>query len=141
MDYDLVRFVNYHSINIDGLIEFPQSLRTNDTYLVSRFVQCGYSGKDLQVLNQIRQTLHAFTVSDLATADGKQVSVDAWQAEGSNNLRDDVQWPRKLPISHASLRLWHVALRKCFLNQYSPPTSRTLVNPLGPWTHLPIRRC
>ena len=137
----LWRFVNYHSISIDGLIEIPPLLRNNDTYLVSRFVQCGYSGKDLKVLNQIRQTLHAFTISDLATADGKQISVDAWQAEGSNNLRDEVQWPRKIPISHASLRLWQVALRKCFLNQYSPPTSRTLVNPLGLWKHLSIRRC
>ena len=79
----LWRFVNYHSISIDGLIEIPPLLRNNDTYLVSRFVQCGYSGKDLKVLNQIRQTLHAFTISDLATADGKQISVDAWQAEGS----------------------------------------------------------
>jgi hypothetical protein len=39
----LWRFVNYHSISIDGLIEFPPLLRNNDTYLVSRFVQCGYS--------------------------------------------------------------------------------------------------
>jgi hypothetical protein len=53
----------------------------------------GYRGKELRILNQIRQSIHAFTLSDIVTADGKQITIQAWQASGSNGLRRDKEWP------------------------------------------------
>jgi hypothetical protein len=37
-------------------------------------------------------------------------------------------------------RLWQNALRKCFLNPYSPANSRTLNHPLATWRHASVTR-
>jgi hypothetical protein len=49
-------------------------MRKYDVYLVSSFVDHGYRGKDLRILNQIRQSIHAFTLSDIVTADGNHLA-------------------------------------------------------------------
>jgi hypothetical protein len=49
-----------------------------------------------------------------------------------------VEWPRKIPVSYAFRQLWQRALRKCFLNPYSPQNSRTLNHPLSTWRHASV---
>jgi hypothetical protein len=117
--------MHQHDIGVDGFVNPPPTMRKYDIYLVSSFVDHGYRGKDLRILNQIRQSIHAFTLSDIVTANWKQITVLAWQASGSNGIQWDVEWPRKIPVSAAFCQLWQTALRKCFLNPYSAEHSRT----------------
>jgi hypothetical protein len=41
-------------------------------------------------------------------------------------------------VSAAFHRLWKTALRKCFLNPYSPEHSRTLNHLLSTWRHASV---
>jgi hypothetical protein len=82
----LWQFMNQHDIGVDGVVNPPPTMRKHGVYLVSSFVDHGYRGKDLRILNQIRQSIHAFTLSDIVTADGKQITIQAWQASSSNGL-------------------------------------------------------
>jgi hypothetical protein len=85
--------MHQHIIGVGGFVNPPPTMRKYDIYLVFSFVDHGYRGKDLRILNQIRQSIHAFTLSDILTADGKQITIQAWQASGSNGLWRDVEWP------------------------------------------------
>jgi hypothetical protein len=51
---------------------------TDDSFLMSRFADAGFTGKSLQLLNQCRRFLQATTVADLVQADSKQLCTDAW---------------------------------------------------------------
>jgi hypothetical protein len=82
----LWQFMHQHDIEVDGFVNPPPTMRKYDVYLVSSFVDHGYRGKELRILNQIRQSIHAFTLSDIVTADRKQITIQAWQASGSNGL-------------------------------------------------------
>jgi hypothetical protein len=128
----LCHFMNQHEISVEGFVVRPPTLQKYNVYLVSSFVSNGYQGKELQTLNQIRKSIHdAVTLSNIATADRKQVRIQAWQATGSNRIQRDVEWPQKIPVSAASLCLWQSAICKCFLNPYFPPNSQSLTNPLS----------
>jgi hypothetical protein len=106
--------MNQHDIGVDGFVSPPPTMRKYDVHLVSSFVDHGYRGKYLRILNQIRQSIHAFTLSDIVTADRKQIMIQAWQASGSNGLRRAVEWPCKIPVSAAFLRLWQKPFANVF---------------------------
>jgi hypothetical protein len=128
----LCHFMNQHEISMEGFVVPPPTLRKyKNVYLVSSFVSNGYRGKESQTLNQIWQSIHAVTLSNIATADRKQVRIQPWQATGSNRIQQDVEWPQKIPVSAASLFLRQQAICKCFLKPYFPPNSQSLTNPLS----------
>jgi hypothetical protein len=71
----LWQFMHQHDIGVNVFVNPPPTMRKYDVYLVSSFVDHGYSGKDLRILNQIRQSIHAFTLSDIVTANRKQITI------------------------------------------------------------------
>ena len=71
--------------------------RNNDSFIMAVFLTAKIPKIDLHILNIMRMHVKAATVSDIATSDGKFISYNAWNLIGSNNLREDLDWPRQLP--------------------------------------------
>ena len=135
----LWKFVSSHpSLVIHEDFVDPPTLRHQDTYLMNCFIQYGFKGRELRLLNELRMSIQAITVSDIATADGRSIRHSAWLLQSSNGLRSHFDWPRAIPITASLKQLWHKALRRCFLDLPNHPTSRQLKCHLwvGAWTSL-----
>ena len=50
--------------------------------------------EDLNILNIMRMSIKAISLSDICTTDGKFFTYNAWNLIGSNGLREDYDWPR-----------------------------------------------
>ena len=118
--------------------EDPPLLRQRDVYLMSVFETNGYKREELKALNFVWKYLHAFTLADIATIDGKKISQQSMEGIDSNRLREDIKWPRIPPaLPSKFLRLWKAALTKCFLTSYSTISNNRVLQytyQLGPWT-------
>ena len=58
------------NLSLEGPITKLELLRDGDSFLTDRFIQAGYRGGDLQLLNFIQMHLQVTRFSDIATADG-----------------------------------------------------------------------
>ena len=90
------------TINKDGerleLIEDTPSfttLRHNDSFIMKEFITAGIDKSKLRLLNYMRTSIEAVTLADIATPNGKQITFNAWNLIGSNDLRSEYDWPRK----------------------------------------------
>ena len=69
-------------------------LRENDHFIMEEFVKAGVN--DLYILNIMRLSIRAITLSDICTAESSRITKEAWNLTGSNGLREDLEgWPRK----------------------------------------------
>ena len=50
-------------------------LREKDVYLMEFFVKGGFRNTDLKSLNFVRKYLQAVTLADIATSDGRHISL------------------------------------------------------------------
>ena len=117
----LWKFVSNSEFNIEICEDYPniKILRKNNKYLMEEFVRNGFTGRNLTNLNYVRKFLQAFTLADITTADGGQITMRAFECIAGNKLRVDVGWPRVPEILPAAfIELWKQALTKCFLNPY-----------------------
>ena len=64
---------------------------------MSVFETNGYKREDLKLLNFVQKYLPAFTLEDIATVDGKEISHQSIEGIKSNFLCEDVKWPRTPP--------------------------------------------
>jgi len=55
------------------------TLRQYDTHIMDEFLQANISPKDLQTLNNCRMYLQVTTLAEIATHDGTQILVKAFQ--------------------------------------------------------------
>ena len=63
--------------------------------------------EDLSILNTMRLSIEAVTLSDIVTPDGRRLTSRAWKLYGSNDLRTSMDWPRKPPsFTTSQLELW-----------------------------------
>jgi hypothetical protein len=109
------------------------------TFLVQSFVDHGYRKKDLKILNTCRQFLRAVFLSDLASADGKQIELWAWTGQQSCEKQSHLQWPCQPPSLPASYwTLWQQALTTCFVLPHA--TLRKLRVNIGLWKTDILRR-
>ena len=102
-------------------------LRLNDTFLMKAFIEAQIDPKELELINIIRMSIQAVTVTDIATADGRKISHNAWHALTSNHLRMAYEWPRNPDrFTKNQIEVWQRALKHTFLTRYASPASRTL---------------
>ena len=107
--------------------------RTNDHHLMELFAQHTYSAQDLKTLNECRMYLRAVTLADICTADGKEVSMAAFDGIYNGLRANSYKFPRQptsLPAGHWTL--WKKALSTLVLRTYSE-SGRRLRVPLGQW--------
>ena len=68
--------------------------------------------KQLEVLNRCRMYLRCFTLSDIVTGDGKEISTVAWAGSKSSSIgRDSQGWPIIPPPSASDWKTWRHAIR------------------------------
>jgi hypothetical protein len=128
---DLWAFVDKFKIKIHDDIGKLRLQRTNDRFLMNEFIIAGYHGKTLKELNECRMFLHTLTLSDIVTADGLEISMNAWNGVQDDRGESQYQWPRiqnRLPDEH--WKQWRRVLDNAFV---SNGTERGLREPLLEW--------
>jgi hypothetical protein len=68
--------------------------RTNDQFLMVAFARAGFRGPELLKLNNCRMFLQSVTLSDIGMADGKSMSLSAWQGQQDASCGTEHEWPR-----------------------------------------------
>jgi hypothetical protein len=130
---DLWAFLNRFHIRLkDDIAQLP-TRRKNDKLLMDEFIKSGYTGTHLKTLNECRMFLHAVTLSDLATADGKAITLHAWNGTRDDRGPSPYQWPRiQKSLSYEHWKQWQRAIDSVFL---SHGHSRVLSTPLCAWNN------
>eukprot|EP00978_Attheya_sp_CCMP212_P018030 scaffold48863_cov48-Attheya_sp.AAC.1 len=74
--YTLWKFISDNKILMekDGFPVIPAEQRENDSYLMEIFAQYTTDRKRLRSLNRCRLHLQAYTLADVSTGDGLQIS-------------------------------------------------------------------
>ena len=121
---NLWRFISTPLFKLEIIEDYTDLpiLCIKDEYLIQAFVAGGFRNAELKSLNFVRKFLQVVTLADIATADGKRISFQAYEAVDSNGLRKDLLWhkaPTKEEMPPAFITLWKSALNKCFNNQSS----------------------
>ena len=101
-------------------------------------VQSNIDPNQLLILNIMRMSIHAITLSDICTTDGDKFTKNAWDLKGSNGLRDNYQWPRPPPhFSKKQIELWQQSLYKVFGRKFMEPRFRNIHQDFrtGSWIH------
>jgi hypothetical protein len=114
---DLWKFTDRFKIRIHDEIDQLRLQRTNDRFLMNEFITAGYHGKMLKELNECRMLLHALTLSDIVTADGREISMNAWNGRKDEKDGKLHEWPRTqrgLPEEH--WKQWRRVLDNSFLS-------------------------
>jgi hypothetical protein len=78
---------------IEGTATLPLR-RVGDKFIINYFHQYGFKGKELLRLNRCRLFLQVMTVADIATADGKFITIEAWHGSFDNTRLTYHSWPR-----------------------------------------------
>ena len=103
--------------------------RTQDSYLMERFVEAGYRKGNLARLNRIRMTLHVVTVADIVSADGLTLEPNT-VAGHRLDRQSPYDWPRSVDPSPSDREFWRSALRHSLCTS---PKSDRLNTALGAW--------
>ena len=101
-----------------------------------------FSSMELLHLNAVRLYLHAATLSDLVTANGRHITEFTYWAQGRCSFprQSRFTWIRQPEITPYQEKLWQQALHKVFLPyrcKDNSALSRQLASPLGEWTAEP----
>ena len=73
-------------LSLKGPSLAEQPLRDNDVFLMDAFVDQGYEGEDLCLLNDCRLHIRATRLSQITTADGWRIEPRAWKGQSSWNM-------------------------------------------------------
>ena len=104
-------------------------LQSKDVYLMQAFVDHSYKEEDLKQLNFVRKYIRAVSLADITTVDGHRIMYQAFEAQSSNSLCNDIIWSRSPDVPPQSfINLWKLALAKYFFDPYSEIAQRL---PLG----------
>ena len=122
-------FMASHKIHMEEDTPNLKLLRTNDSFLMSRFCDAGYSGAELAQINHCRMFLRVTTVSDIATGDRRSILQSALQGQRNPFQTDRYLWPQQGPLAKDNWKLWTVALTRALVSRQP----RALAVPLGRW--------
>jgi hypothetical protein len=128
---DLWEFIDRFQIKLHDDIEHLRLQRKNDKFLMDEFLSAGYDGTTLKELNECRMFLHVVTLSDIVSADGLQITMNAWNGSQDERGKSQYQWPR---IQHAlpnqQWEQWRRIIDRVFVLHGTP---RSLREPLLSW--------
>ena len=112
-------------------LAFPRR-RQRDIYLMDAFVDMGYDTAELLMLNECRLYLHAYTLADIVTADGRAIDTSVWLGRRSYSCRYIASdWIQTRDPGRPFWLCWQRALRRTFLFQNQQHLR--LRSPLGIW--------
>ena len=102
---------------------------------MAAFRDSGCSSDDLSRLNLCRKFIHATTLSDITSGDGKRILQQQFDGLRLPHHHQMYEWPNQGKPSNLDWALWQATLRKCFLNASSVTLRDT--KKLGVWTTPP----
>ena len=94
----------------------PKLQREGDATIMSIFIAGGYGGSELAQLNRCRLFHQVFFISDIATANGRQIDNKYRRAVQNNERRSKWKWPYQGIPDRTAWRLWDQALT--YLEQF-----------------------
>jgi hypothetical protein len=83
-----------------------QLQRVNDRFLMEAFVHAGYTNKKLERLNRCQSRLHATTIADLTTGDGRRILPQVFQGDNPLKGESSYRWPNQGPLPPADWIIW-----------------------------------
>eukprot|EP00980_Cylindrotheca_fusiformis_P007671 scaffold1608_cov91-Cylindrotheca_fusiformis.AAC.1 len=96
----------------------PSLCRQRDQYLMEMVANLPRVTKaQLQIFNSVRIYLQVTLLSEITTADGKKITLEAWQATRAPHT--STLWPYQEEPTEASIRVWQTLLHHAFLLQYT----------------------
>ena len=105
--------------------------RTNDQFIMTAFMDHGYSKSQLLTLNKCRLYLRVLTLADMVSGDGWYILPHFFRRINPLEQYSSIRWPEQGCPTDSAWLLWTQALRKSFPQD----RSSRLVTPLGEWTH------
>jgi len=94
------------------------------------FIQQGYSGASLGLLNRCRLYLQIISLADIASVDGSCIIPEVFCGIPLTDRTSTLRWPHQQRPNQKAWDLWSAALRKL-------QPCNCLIHPLGPWsTHV-----
>ena len=81
-------------IDIIDNIELIPCFRESDCMIMHAFIKAGVHDEHLEILNIMRSSIKAVTLSDICTPQGRSITQQSWILSASNRLREDYDWPR-----------------------------------------------
>jgi hypothetical protein len=98
---------------------------------MEEFIKANVDGNELKQLNECRMFLNVDTLSDIATANGSEITINAWEGQKEDRGGSQYQWPRtQRALSAEHWKLWRRTLTQMFLAT-GPP--RKLQEKLHTW--------
>jgi hypothetical protein len=107
----------------------PILRRIGDKFLMDHFLLHGFKGKALSKLNRCRLYLQVNSLADIASADGKWITHEAWFGKLDESRPHYYSWPNQGDPPPRDWAFWRQALSLSFCNGQE----RRLALPLGSW--------
>jgi hypothetical protein len=93
-----------------------------------------YNNRQLFDINVVRLHLKVTTLSDVVTAQGKQITEEVFEGTKPTDWYSKLKWPCQLVTTTKQQKLWKAALEAAFTL-----SDRSLQQPLGKWTGPPTQ--
>jgi hypothetical protein len=93
-----------------------------------------YDNRQLFDINVVRLHLKVMTLSDVVTAQGKQITEEVFEGTKPTDRYSKLKWPRQPVTTTKQQKLWKAALEAAFTL-----SGRSLQQPLGKWTGPPTQ--
>ena len=127
----LVEFINecnketkqyqHHCIEIKENLPKLPLLRVNDRYIMKEFVESkDIKDGDLRLLNIMRMSIKAVTLSDICNVEGTTITSRSWLLQGSHETQKNHVWPKNPPrFTDRQKKLWRESIKTVFGNSYA----------------------
>jgi hypothetical protein len=110
-----------------------KTIRQKDEFIMKKFLDMDWSTREIEQINRCRLFLNVSRISDIASADGKNVQPEWKKPEGEKNSFSKTCWPKIRAPNESSWKTWDIALKKLTDGQ------DRLTTPLGRWIVDPKR--
>ena len=131
-------FLYIHNISLEFTDGWNHRLtRQHDRFIMDVLANKNYTAIELRHINAVRLHLQVATLSEIATADGKSITVDAIHGVKSTIRTSELpNWIRQPATTKAQRILWKSALETHFLRA----ESQYLLSPIGEWIDTPTQK-
>ncbi len=85
---------NVKLVIADGAQTYP---RKNNQFIMQVLISKGYSGETLRRLNRVRVSQQVLFMSDILTASGNEINMDAGIRRAEEDSRSKLRWPKEQP--------------------------------------------
>lgn len=111
-------FCSSQNITIKDNTPYIPLLRENNVCIMEEFLKHPLiSESELHSLNKCRIFLQSFSLADITTGDGKEISKAAWDGKAVSPYRKNIHWPRWGKPTPSEWSQWKRAIRLTFTNQ------------------------